>query len=148
MQKPRLQSIGLPSFLLLVALRCTGHAQSDVTQPGDPVIASSSSSPGTEGVANVIDNTQAKYLNFDLDADAPGGPKPAGFIVTPAVGATRVTGMAIESANDAPDRDPKTLTLEGSNDDAVTNFNSGNWDLVVGITNITPWTTVFPGGNN
>src|SRR5207249_4844413 len=35
----------------------------DVTQPGDPVIASSSNSPGSEGVANAIDNTEAKYLN-------------------------------------------------------------------------------------
>ena len=38
---------------------------SDVTTPGDPLVASSSNMPGSEGVANAIDNTDAKYLNFD-----------------------------------------------------------------------------------
>src|SRR5207249_5393605 len=79
----------------------------DVTQPGDPVIASSSNSPGSEGVGNAIDNTQAKYLNRDSANDA----KSSGFVVTPSIGTTLVTGMTIESANDAPDRDPKTVIL-------------------------------------
>jgi hypothetical protein len=50
---------------LFLVLERAAQAQSDVTQPGDPIIASSSNSPGSEGVANAIDNTQAKYLNFD-----------------------------------------------------------------------------------
>src|SRR4030095_7363484 len=66
--------------LMLMAGLPTAYAQGDVTQPGDPIIASSSNSPGSEGVANAIDNTQAKYLNRDLANDA----KPAGFAVTPA----------------------------------------------------------------
>src|SRR5216117_922702 len=65
-------------------------AQSTVTQPGDPIIASSSNSPGSEGVANAIDGTTAKYLNRDLANDA----TPAGFVVTPSVGATVINGLA------------------------------------------------------
>jgi len=106
-------------------------AQKDVTQPGDPIIASSSSSPGSEGVANAIDNTLNKYLNFD--ASIANGLKPTGFIVTPSVGVTRVTGLKITSANDAPERDPKTVTLEGSNDATVTAFNAGNWTMIATI---------------
>src|SRR5260221_12102749 len=83
----------------------------DVTQPGDPIIASSSNSPGSEGVANAIDGKPTKYLNFDSANNA----KTSGFIVSPAVGVTIVTGMTLQSANDAPDRDPKIVTLEGSN---------------------------------
>src|SRR5262249_52534367 len=37
----------------------------DVTQPGDPIVATSNNSPGSEGVANAIDNAPTKYLNFD-----------------------------------------------------------------------------------
>lgn len=122
-------------------------AQGDVTQPGDPLIASSSNSPGSEGVANAIDGQPTKYLNFDLDNDAAGGPKPAGFIVTPAVGATRVTGISLQSANDAADRDPKDVTVEGSNDDTVTSFSEGNWELIAKLDDIPAWTTVFGNDN-
>src|SRR5438094_3841456 len=144
MQNPSSKTLGLLACLLLAVASSTAYAQTDVTQPGDPIIASSSNSPGSEGVANAIDNTQAKYLNRDSANDA----KSSGFVVTPSIGSTLVTGMTIESANDAPDRDPKTVILEGSNDGTIADFNSGTWELVVGITNITPWTTVFPGGNN
>ncbi len=85
------------------------HAQlSDVTQPGDTLVASSNNSPGSEGVANAIDNTPNKYLNFDI--------LNTGFTVTPAVGGTRVTGLTLVSANDAPERDPSSFLLEGSLD--------------------------------
>lgn len=90
---------------VVACLLCAGAwrsvAQSDVTQPGDTLYASSSNSPGSEGVANAIDNTQAKYLNFDTRN--PNNP-PSGFAVTPSVGVTRVIGMTITSANDAPER--------------------------------------------
>jgi hypothetical protein len=83
-------------------------APSDVTQPGDPIVATSNNSPGSEGVANAIDNAPTKYLNFDRVN--------TGFTVTPSVGATLVSGLTLTSANDAPDRDPATYTLEGSLD--------------------------------
>jgi len=83
-------------------------APSDVTQPGDPIVATSNNSPGSEGVANAINNTDSKYLNFDrIDT---------GFTVSPTVGPTLVTGLTLKSANDAPDRDPATYRLEGSLD--------------------------------
>ena len=41
----------------------------------------------------------------------------------------------MQSANDAPERDPKIVTVEGSNDDTVTDFTSGNWELICA------WTT-------
>src|SRR2546429_6475831 len=105
--------LGLLACLPLVVVSSTAYAQTDVTQPGDPIIASSSNSPGSEGVANAIDNTEAKYLNFDTRN--PNNP-PSGFVVSPSVGVTRVIGMTIKSANDAPERDPRTVILEGSND--------------------------------
>jgi len=83
-------------------------APSDVTVPGDPVVATSNNSPGSEGVANAIDNTDNKYLNFDI--------LNTGFTVTPGVGDTIVSGLTLKSANDAPERDPTTYTLTGSND--------------------------------
>src|SRR3989441_644246 len=85
-------------------------APTDVTQPGDPIVASSANSPGSEGVANAIDDTQNKYLNFDIVN--------TGFTVTPNVGDTIVSGLVLTSANDAPDRDPTSYDLSGSNDGA------------------------------
>src|SRR5258706_12340902 len=81
------------------------HAQlSDVTQPGDPIIPSSSRSPGSEAVANAIDNQPTKYLNFDSGRDGTNsGFSPSGFVVSPAVGVTHVTGISMQSANDAPE---------------------------------------------
>jgi hypothetical protein len=115
---------------MLLAGTASLLAQSDVTQPGDPLIASSSNSPGSEGVANAIDNQQTKYLNFD--SRTPNNP-PSGFIVTPSVGVTRVTGMSIQTANDAPERDPATVTLEGSNDPSVTTWSAGNWEMIATV---------------
>ena len=110
----------------------------DVTQPGDAVIASSANSPGSEGVANAIDGQPTKYLNFDgSNSD------PSGFVVTPSLGMTYVTGMALQSANDAPDRDPRSITLEGSNDDEVTAYDSGNWQMITQIDDIPAWTGRF-----
>ncbi len=123
----------LVTMFCAFALARTAQAQSDVTQPGDPVFASSANSPGSEGVANAIDNTQAKYLNFDTRLP---GNTPSGFVVSPSVGVTRVVGLTIQSANDAPERDPKTVLLEGSNDATITGFNTGTWEPITTISNI------------
>jgi hypothetical protein len=117
---------------------------SDVTQPGDAIIPSSNNNPPSEAVANAIDNQPTKYLNFDSGRDGTNsGFSPSGFVVTPAIGATHVRGIAMQSANDAPERDPKAITLEGSNDDTITGFHSGTWELITTITDITSWQTVF-----
>ncbi len=129
MPKPavsRLTAVLTALSFLAVAGAVQSTAQKNVVQPGDPIIASSANSPGSEGVANAIDGTQAKYLNRDSATPS----KPAGFVVTPSVGVTWVTGLAMQSANDAPERDPLSVTLEGSNDDTIADFNSGTWELI------------------
>src|SRR5437660_593649 len=105
----------------------------NVCRPGDPIVASSANSPASEGVANAIDGTTAKYLNFDSAAATF---KPSGFAVTPSVGATVIVGLAMETANDAPERDPKEVTIEGSNDDTISSYSGSNWTQIVHITNI------------
>ena len=87
----------------------------DVTLPGDPVLVvngvndgdgSSGPPPATEGVANAIDNTTNKYLNF-LDFGS-------GLIVSPSRGPSNVKAIRIYSANDASARDPSSFILEGA----------------------------------
>jgi len=51
--------------------------------------------------------TAMAHLNF-LDLNS-------GFIVTPSMGATVVTGLRLYTANDAENRDPASYILEGSN---------------------------------
>ena len=116
--KRLIQTVLVSSFL---AASSVTYAQS-VAQPGDPVIASSANSPGSEGVANAIDGKPTKYLNFDGKNS-----QPSGFIVSPALGKTLVTGLSMQTANDAPDRDVKVVTLEGSNDAEATAWDAVNW---------------------
>jgi hypothetical protein len=106
-----------------------------ITQPGDLIFASSDNSSGSEGVANAIDNNKTtKYLNRDSGHD--GTFSPSGFAIQPAVGPTIVTGMGIQSANDARDRDPDVVVLEGSNDPNLTSYASGTWTPITTISNI------------
>ncbi len=96
-------------------------ALNDVTFPGDEITGVGGNSPANEDVANAIDDTTSKFLNFGTDGDqAAGFQGPAGLIVTPSVGSTVVTGLRIYTANDAVERDPVDFRLEGSTDG--TNF--------------------------
>ncbi|MFO1499610.1 MAG: CHRD domain-containing protein [Verrucomicrobiota bacterium] len=102
----------------------TGSTLEDVTQPGDAIVSSDpdANSPAAERVPNAIDNDSAtKYLNFGKDGNqtAPFA-GPVGLTVTPKAGPSIVNGIAFTSANDAPERDPASYKLEGSNDG--TNF--------------------------
>jgi hypothetical protein len=45
-------------------------------------------------------------------------------------------GMGIQSANDASDRDPDVVVLEGSNDATLTSYESGTWTPITTISNI------------
>lgn len=87
----------------------------DVTDPSDPIVLvngendgdeNDGAPPAMEGVSNAINNIGQKYLNF-LDLES-------GFIVTPQVGPTLVTGLRLFPANDAPERDPASYELWGS----------------------------------
>ncbi|MDA1277981.1 MAG: clostripain-related cysteine peptidase [Verrucomicrobia bacterium] len=127
-------------FTLAVSMAATAHAQQDITRPGDPILPSSANSPAAEGVGNSIDNQSAtKYLNFD-SAD---GAEVSGFVVSPSAGASVVTGMTIQSANDAPERDPGFVLLEGSNDDSIADYNSGEWEEIAYIEEIPPFADRF-----
>jgi hypothetical protein len=127
---------------LFAFLLGTAQAQPfyNVVQPTDPIIANSTNSPPSLGVANAINGTEAKYLNFD------GATGPCGFIVTPAIGATTIIGIGMLSANDSgppdepvggDDRDPKIVTIEGSNDPLAGN----SWDAT------TNWTLIYTNGD-
>jgi hypothetical protein len=113
-------------------------APQDITQPGDLILASSANSPPSEGVANAIDNKTTKYLNFDSgrDGNQIGRFSPSGFAVQPAIGATRVIGMSLQSANDADGRDPDVVLLEGSNDDVLASYSAGTWTPITTVSNI------------
>jgi hypothetical protein len=92
-----------------------------ILSAGDTVEAVGGTSPAAEMVEHVIDQDTAKYLNFGADGDqVPPYTGPAGFTVTPVLGSdvagTIVTGLRVFTANDTPDRDPASYTLEGSND--------------------------------
>lgn len=101
-------------FILAVILVAVSidSAQADVTVPGDPLVRVDGSGgapdpPPAEVVSHAIDDNTQKYLNFnELNT---------GFIVTPSMGATVVTGLRLYTANDAEERDPASYLLEGSN---------------------------------
>ena len=106
--------------------------RSDITAPSDPIIIwpAGSTTPGSEGVANAIDNnSNTKYLNWGSGSAAPPN---SGFVVTPASGATIVTKLTFVSANDESSRDPITYKLEGSRDGGgsyTTIVNSANTNV-------------------
>jgi len=80
----------------------------DVTVPGNTIAATSANSPPTQIAPNAIDNNATnKYLNFDK--------LNTGFTVTPS-GTGAVRALTLISAEDAPERDPSSFVLEGSND--------------------------------
>jgi hypothetical protein len=84
----------------------------DVTMPGDALVGEPNDGdwPGTEAPPNVIDDdANTKYLHFK------GGDIPVGFVVTPSIGYSVVTGLTFTTANDAAERDPVAFELYGSN---------------------------------
>ena len=140
--------LGLLAFLIL-SLSAHVHAQlSDITQPGDPIVPTSTNSPPSAGVANAIDNQLTKYLNFDK--------LNTGFTVSPQVGLTVVQGLTLTSANDAPGRDPSSFILSGSYDNSnftqiasgsVPAFTARFQKVLIPVGNDTPYLTyrvIFP----
>lgn len=128
-----------PKIATVLAQVLDTRVKTRITQPGDLIFASSRNSRGSEGVANVIDNNKnTKYLNHDSgrDGNQIGTFSPSGFAIQPAVGPTVVTGMGIQAANDASDRDPDVVVLEGSNDTNLTSYESGTWTPITTISNI------------
>lgn len=92
----------------------------NILAPGDPIL-------GID--ADTVTGLQTKYLNF--------GAKNSGVIVTPSAGAKVVTGLQITTANDAPERDPASYELYGTNSAIVSADNSQG--------NSEPWTLISSG---
>jgi autotransporter-associated beta strand protein len=85
-----------------------------------------SSYPGAEGPSNLLDgNPDSKYLNF--------GKENTGVIVTPTTSGNVLT-MRITTANDAPERDPASYELYGTNEPIASTDNSDGlgeaWTLI------------------
>jgi len=96
-----------------VGITTPASALIDASVPGDTIAPTSASSPPGQGVTNAIDNTVTnKYLNFDK--------LNAGMTITP-TGQRPVRALTLISAEDAPERDPSSFVLEGSDDG--TSFN-------------------------
>ncbi|HYE14708.1 MAG TPA: choice-of-anchor Q domain-containing protein [Pyrinomonadaceae bacterium] len=119
-------------------------AGADVTAPGDPVVGvtatagDNSSTLSNEGTSlseyppgqspdKAIDNDAtagSKYLNFAETG--------SGLIVTALTNGpqTVVSGFRVATAEDAPERDPVTVTLEGTNDPGATETFNSAWTLL------------------
>jgi hypothetical protein len=103
----------------VMAFAVPANAALDVTAPGDAVKGVPNDGlmngddfgwPGAEHPALAVDdNTGTKFLHFK------GEDGPTGIQVTPAAGASIVTGLTFTTANDEPPRDPITFELSGSN---------------------------------
>jgi hypothetical protein len=125
----------------------------DVTAPGNPIagVAATVGSP-TSSLATVgsipgannypasapppsaIDNLfgaanpASKYQNFAETG--------AGFIVTPTAMSV-ITGVDFSTANDAPERDPLTITIEGTNSPNAASTLNSSWTLIYdGVTGL------------
>jgi hypothetical protein len=85
-----------------------------IFHPGDVIAGTQTSggtanSPSGEPAPFSIDNAaQSKYLNFNA-----GG---SGIYETPALGLSIANTLSLTSANDAPERDPATYEVWGTND--------------------------------
>ena len=86
----------------------------DITSPGDNIVGiPTNGNAPNEDVTKAIDNDpNTKYLNFAKLG--------TGFIVTPGSALPPIGGISLTSANDAPERDPASYEVWGSNDGGVT----------------------------
>jgi len=90
-------------------------------------------SPFNQVPAKAIDNNlSTKYLNFGttstMNALVSNPGKNSGFYITPNVGVSLVNGVRFATGEDFPERDPLTMTFEGTNS---TNLNASSvWTLL------------------
>ena len=119
------------SLLVLPLSADQGPEGHNILSPDDPIVALKETTQGAPNIlagtgdfggidgdmelaANAIDNDPGtKYFNKGQNnAGSPG--IDTGFVVTPNLGATTITGIQFATANDMPDRDPVAVTIEGS----------------------------------
>lgn len=142
------------TLLCSVAVLLSGGAVRAATllSPSDFVIAidenrnfPGNTNTGGEGPEAAFDgNNATKWLSF--------GRAFTGLIVTPATAGSVVTSMSFSTGGDAPERDPVTYQLYGTNS-AVTSVNNGDglaesWTLIsTGATGIAPSSAAATGRN-
>jgi len=112
-----------------------------ILSPQDPIVALKQTTKGQPnvltdssdayGVAGALDgNLDTKYFNHGQDE---GGYNPCGdntgFVVTPSGGGI-VSAVQLATANDVPDRDPLSITIEGSNDSNATDAQGSGFTLL------------------
>lgn len=124
-----------------------------ITNPGDTILGfgnatvggndtlegtagsnAANTSPTSEQAPNAIDhNVGTKTLNFgngDNTVTSASKGVGTGLRVTPSVGPTLLTGIQVATANDSPNRDPLTVSIEGTNN--TTNLDFGDtWTRIV-----------------
>ena len=114
-----------------------------ITSPNDTIVGIFDTSAGSSSNANVgnwtssespsktfDNNTNTKYLNFAAgDTSATGGLQ-SGLYVTPRIGRSVATGVQFATANDNYERDPITVTLEGSNNASAQLHLGASWALI------------------
>ena len=99
----------------LMAVTLPGDA---VTPIGDPALPDNGAASDVgQGAEKAIDGGGDKYYNRSHYGGAYGG---SGYLVTPAAGASVVTGLSVTSADDSPGRDPTSFSLYGSDDGGKT----------------------------
>jgi len=108
-------------------------AAANLFTPGDFIIAidnaggPTSNAPGAEGAGNAVDgNPGTKYLNF--------GEERSGLILTPVGGPSVVQSIVMTTANDAPERDPASFSIYGTNSPIASTAHS--------LGNAEPWTLI------
>lgn len=126
-----MKKLCLISLLCLMAFPVLGGVGEDVTSPGDVVVGIPDNGedfdigwPGGEAPGFALDNdAETKFLHFLGEVE------PTGLQVTTSTPGTIVGGLTFTTANDAPERDPMTWALYGSNtgiDGAYTLIASGD----------------------
>ena len=91
--------------------------------------------PGSESPPNLFDgNANTKYTSFG-SCVSNGDPSVTcavgtGFYLTLQRGSSLLQGFRIRTANDLPDRDPLTITIEGSNEASSSLTSGSSWTLI------------------
>ncbi|CAF1361494.1 unnamed protein product, partial [Didymodactylos carnosus] len=143
---------------------CQDHLPSIITQTSDTYYAicytvaggdSTASTPGSgacqythgaldENPLQAVDgNVNTKYLNYGYGSSSQSSSTQGtntGFYVTPLNGISVLKGILFATANDSPERDPITCTVEGSNYGSSSLSYGWAWTLIYS------GTTGIPGG--
>lgn len=115
--------------LTLTAAAVSAHAQLMFTIGTAATTGGANNWPGGETPGFAVDaNSGTKYLNF--------AKLNTGYIFTPSVGSTVVTGINFTTANDSPDRDPASFVLYGSNSLVASATAGATFDVSGGFTQI------------